>query len=87
MSPIGAPISVPMPVWINVPMMALSKPPFEPGDLALDSWRDRLDATVASYVGGPVKLAGAIWPALAKRVLDDCGGVAEYGSDLRTRLK
>ncbi len=41
-----------------------------PGDLPLESWRSRLDATVAPFVGGPVNLAGAIWPPLAKRVLE-----------------
>jgi len=41
-----------------------------PGDVALESWRGRLDAVVAPFVGGPVNLAGAIWPPLAKRVLD-----------------
>jgi serine/threonine-protein kinase len=40
-----------------------------PGDVPLDSWRNRLGATVAP-TGANAKLAAAPWPALAKRVLD-----------------
>ncbi|HEX8794532.1 MAG TPA: serine/threonine-protein kinase [Polyangiaceae bacterium] len=47
-----------------------------PGDLALESWRNRLDATVAPYTGSltSTKLASVTWPALAKRVLDAADG-------------
>jgi hypothetical protein len=45
-----------------------------PGDLALESWRERLDATVAPSGSAPEKLAAAPWPALAKRVLDAVDG-------------
>ena len=34
-SPIGVPISVPTPVWISVPTMALSSPPFDPGGFVM----------------------------------------------------
>ena len=46
-----------------------------PGDLALDSWRNRLDASVSPSTGAPAKLAAATWPALAKRVLDTVDGL------------
>lgn len=45
-----------------------------PGDLAFESWRDRLDTTVASSAGAPAKLAAAAWPPLARRVLDAVDG-------------
>jgi serine/threonine-protein kinase len=44
-----------------------------PGDLALESWRKRLDTTVAP-TGAATKLATAPWPALAKRVLETVDG-------------
>src|ERR1700722_15605054 len=34
-SPIGVPIRVPIPVWINVPTIAFSKPPFDPGGFVM----------------------------------------------------
>jgi serine/threonine-protein kinase len=45
-----------------------------PGDLALESWRNRLDAKVAPSGGGNARLASAPWPALAKRVLEVVDG-------------
>lgn len=57
-----------------LPLLLAGMEAAQPGELALESWRDRLDATLAPAAGGPAKLAAAPWPALAKRVLDVVDG-------------